>query len=366
MCNRLHNGTFDEQIDIVQRQAAHWQFYQHACIIVPWMLTYFHLNSLTHWFGRTLSILIPIIGSLAGTFANLMLSIFLDTHPGYILIGSTAYGLSGGYPALIGSIVRIRAPEFPIDNRVVRLTILEALPRFSAAVSALFSGFAQDTAGFVSVYTVCLAMYGAAALYAIVVLPHRLSEIDEEQIAVMEGELSRTSSSANIFPPTYSAPYGLTRSELIESATRVTDTDGTLNDDRGSGIDINTHDSSTGVLGMQDGIADGLRSRGGSIMPDVVPVEQNNKHLGNGELAAEQCANYVSNLGGRSPMSFKRVVFKVFSVNQWRDMWLSVTRYREKSRRRYVLIQTLAAFILAISQGDAIIVLIICDYWKIV
>lgn len=138
-CNNLHNGSYADHIDVVQRQAAHWQFYQHACIIVPWMLTYFHLNSLTHWFGRTLSVLIPILGALAGTFVNLMLSVFLDTHPGYILIGSTAYGLSGGYPALIGSIVRIRAPELPVDNRVVRLTILEALPRLSAAVSALFS-----------------------------------------------------------------------------------------------------------------------------------------------------------------------------------------------------------------------------------
>ncbi|KAK3599656.1 hypothetical protein CHS0354_029119 [Potamilus streckersoni] len=167
-CKQLHNTSYKNVEDDVQKATSRWILYINVAMGIPALFVLlFFMGPICDRVSRKLPLIIPLIGSLLSTVNNLVNSVYMSAPVGYLLIGSAINGLTGGYLAMIMAIFSyisyISSPEY----KTIKLGITEAMTFLSGALGTLLSGVILDSTSFVFVFGLLAGILLLALVYTI-------------------------------------------------------------------------------------------------------------------------------------------------------------------------------------------------------
>ena len=97
ICDNLKNES-NRDIEIqVQSHASHWFLYTALCFEIPSILIAFVYGSLSDHFNRKVALIAPVIGQMISISNWIAVSMYPDSHLGYLLVGPIISGFFGGW-----------------------------------------------------------------------------------------------------------------------------------------------------------------------------------------------------------------------------------------------------------------------------
>jgi len=181
VCAHLNNNTFYDQEDVVQKQTSTWLLYSNIAMGVPALLTVMFL--LGPWgdrLGRKLPVVVPQIGTIVGSIANLINSVYMDAPLGYLLIGNFLNGLCGGYIGALMSmytyIAHVSTPEY----RTIKMGVLEAMVFLSGTVGTGVSGVMLDRTSYQFVFGFLSGLLTLGLVYTLLWVDNVIPEKSKE------------------------------------------------------------------------------------------------------------------------------------------------------------------------------------------
>ena len=187
VCNHLKNGSFKEEEDAVQSESSRWMFYQNLAFIIPSLFVVLYLGSWSDKISRKLPMILTAIGSILGDAIQIVLSVYMQTHVGFILFSALASGLTGGFVATLMSVFSYAGQVASDRNRTARMGVIEAMLPISGIITTFVSGILLKATSFVFVYSLVLFIRVLLILYVIFLLP----DIRNESSPISESLCSR-------------------------------------------------------------------------------------------------------------------------------------------------------------------------------
>ena len=182
ICDILNkNKTLKTEEDFVQKHTSTWLLYNNLAFAIPSVFTVFlFLGPWGDLVGRKIPLIFPIVGALLYSACNILNSVFIRAHLGYLLIGNFVNGCSGGFIGMLMAchsyITHITAPE----NRIVRIGILQGMSFLSSTFGTAVSGIMLDRTSFVFVFSVLAVILVVTLLYTLVWVDNIVPEAPEK------------------------------------------------------------------------------------------------------------------------------------------------------------------------------------------
>ncbi len=167
-------GEPSEVEQAVQSQTSHWILYANLARGLPSIMVSLVFGSLSDHMGRRFFIVLPAVGMIFNTAVILQVVYIRSLPLGYLLFGSFAAGMYGGF-----SVINLAAYSYASDislhrKRTVTISILESMTYLGAAVSQIIGGLWIKSGSFASPFWLILGCSMAIILYTVMALPESL------------------------------------------------------------------------------------------------------------------------------------------------------------------------------------------------
>src|SRR6218665_2092446 len=158
------NFTSAEEV-LVQQEASLWEFYRTLTSHLPAVvLMILYANLVDRWSKKYTMFFTPI-GFILSMIVYLVCSIFMESSPGYMLIGSLTLGFSGGQLAMMGACFSYLSATASPGMLIIHISLAEAALLASAAISSFASGVLLETVGYVLVYFIGIVINAVLIIY---------------------------------------------------------------------------------------------------------------------------------------------------------------------------------------------------------
>ena len=181
ICDNLHNHSFHEQEDHVQKMTSHWQLAQNYIFEVPAILVAFTYGSLSDRFSRKLTIVLPAIGQILSSILFGLTAIFMDAHVIYTVLGGLPNAFTGGWITLFMASFSYLSESSSPENRTKRIYIAEGVAGISMAMALSVSGVILDHTNYTVVFSLTIGLSVLCTIYVLVFLqePPKVKHLEE-------------------------------------------------------------------------------------------------------------------------------------------------------------------------------------------
>ena|SRR6218665_3064801 len=194
------NFTSAEEV-LVQQEASLWEFYRTLTSHLPAVvLMILYANLVDRWSKKYTMFFTPI-GFILSMIVYLVCSIFMESSPGYMLIGSLTLGFSGGQLAMMGACFSYLSATASPGMLIIHISLAEAALLASAAISSFASGVLLETVGYVLVYFIGIAINVVLIIYVLI----RIKNIPLSASVLTKSDAGVAASSAPAEPKASSA-----------------------------------------------------------------------------------------------------------------------------------------------------------------
>lgn len=182
ICENLDkNDTLKTQENFVQKQTSLWILYSNVAFAVPSVFAVFlFIGPWGDRVGRKIPLIFPIVGALFYSVCNLINSVYMKAHLGYLLIGNVINGISGGYVALLMAVHSYVAHISLPEERIVRIGILQGMSFLSSTLGTATSGIMLDRTGYVFVFGTLAVVMAITLLYILIWVDNIVPEEQEQ------------------------------------------------------------------------------------------------------------------------------------------------------------------------------------------
>ncbi len=160
---------------------------------IPGLVMLLVIGSYSDRLGRKLALITPCIGSITGILVQMAI-VYFDLPVWVFLFGVVEYLFGGLYTIVTGCFAYI-ADTVPQEKRALRMTILDAIVFFMAAVGNIIVGYMIQWMGYFYPYIYCLVGKIITLLYAIFFIPESLQP---KYDSVQQGKQQRLGPCQNI------------------------------------------------------------------------------------------------------------------------------------------------------------------------
>ena len=155
----------------VRTKVSHWILYNNLATSIPAILSAIFYGSFSDVYGRRIFIVLPAVGGMLNAVVVLSVSYFSPGKVYLYLIGSFVIGLTGGFSVLNFATYSYMADVSTVDQRTLKLSLLESMMYLGATLSSFVSGVWIKRDGFAPPYWGILACYTVVAMYTVLFLP---------------------------------------------------------------------------------------------------------------------------------------------------------------------------------------------------
>ena len=169
-CDNLHNHSFHEQEDHVQKVTSHWQLVQNYVFEIPAILMAFTYGSLSDHVSRKLTIVLPAIGQIISNIMLVLTVFFMDAHVIYTVLSGLPNAFTGGWITLFMASFSYLSESTSPENRTKRIYIAEGVAGLSMAIALSASGVILDHTNYTVVFSLTIGLSILCTIYVMVFL----------------------------------------------------------------------------------------------------------------------------------------------------------------------------------------------------
>ena len=155
----------------VRAEVSRWILYTNLAASIPAIIAALFYGSLSDLYGRKVFIVLPAFGGMLNAFLVIVVTYTVPDKMYLYLIGSFVSGLTGGYAVFNFAVYSYIADISTIARRTLKLSILESMTYFGAALSSFISGIWIEREGYILPFWGIFACYVLVILYTLFVLP---------------------------------------------------------------------------------------------------------------------------------------------------------------------------------------------------
>lgn len=175
VCLNHYNKTFCDSIDknkghseeenVVQEGTAKWDMYLNLARTVPAVFSTLVFGAWSDGVGRKKVLMISMTGVAINQLSYFLNAWFLSAPIAYLLIGCFISGICGGFAAILMAIFSYIADITTLEKRTLRILLLDATIFVASMISYPTGGLIIQRCGFVILYGIVIAFYGAVLIY---------------------------------------------------------------------------------------------------------------------------------------------------------------------------------------------------------
>ena len=168
ICDNLYSKKYKTEDDYVQSEASKWIMYNNIASTVPSVLSVtFFLGPFGDVGNRKIPLIIPIIGCILFNAGNLINAFFKYAPMWCLLFGNLVNGFTGGYIAVMMAAYSYIGHISTMENRTLRVAIVEAMIFFAGTLGVFVSGTILDNTSFYFVYSFIITLLLLALVYCV-------------------------------------------------------------------------------------------------------------------------------------------------------------------------------------------------------
>ncbi len=181
ICQHIQNKTIGIE-DIVQTDTSHWTLYKSIAHDIPSVILVFLYGTVSDHFSRKWAIAIPIIGHILGSTCDLIQSLFMELHVGFVLLSALIKSLFGGNTTLFMAFFSYYGTISSDTNRTLYISIGEGVVSAAFCLALFISGILLDHTSFHFIFAtiIILQIISFAYLVLLVKEPPKYSPKEEK------------------------------------------------------------------------------------------------------------------------------------------------------------------------------------------
>uniref|UniRef100_A0A0N5A460 MFS domain-containing protein n=1 Tax=Parastrongyloides trichosuri TaxID=131310 RepID=A0A0N5A460_PARTI len=163
------NVTEIHNIKEFQKEANYVYLGSSFCLMIPSIVSAMVLGQLFDIGSKCLiSLLTPFVGLIICDISYIIQTYYLQLNPYYLLISDIAFGICGGFTALLGLLNSYNVRNTNIDERGIRISRYEATIAFAGTLGSLISGVIRESIGYLNVFILILSIHILCIIYTII------------------------------------------------------------------------------------------------------------------------------------------------------------------------------------------------------
>uniref|UniRef100_A0A0N5C5L4 MFS domain-containing protein n=1 Tax=Strongyloides papillosus TaxID=174720 RepID=A0A0N5C5L4_STREA len=124
------------------------------------------------------ALLIPFFGLILGDISYIIQTDDIKLNPYYLLISDIAFGVCGGFTAIMGLINSYNVRYTNVSERGIRISRYEATIAFAGTLGSFTSGVIREKIGYTNVFILILCIHLVCIIYTIVTLKMEIQNIE--------------------------------------------------------------------------------------------------------------------------------------------------------------------------------------------
>lgn len=169
VCHASSNQTRTD----IKANASVWLMYHNGLLCILSLICGFWIGSWNDRFGRKRPMLVPPVGAILGTTNFILVSYFLDSHVGFVLIGSAIIGVSTGTLGIVSCCFGYLADVTGMESRSGRIAVLEAMVFVGGACGMYVAGAMLKVTSYEAVFGLELGLHVLTVIYILVFVKER-------------------------------------------------------------------------------------------------------------------------------------------------------------------------------------------------
>uniref|UniRef100_A0AC34RG86 Uncharacterized protein n=1 Tax=Panagrolaimus sp. JU765 TaxID=591449 RepID=A0AC34RG86_9BILA len=154
-CHNVSAIYDDKQL---QTDANHVYLLSSFVLLLPSIITSLILGSLSDSWSVKVPMLIPFVGHVCGDVVYIVQAMKIEWNPYYLLISDLITGLSGGFTAVIGTILSYNVKMTAATFRSSRVAGFEAAIGFGGTLGLILSGVIHQSFGYAYSFLIMMIM----------------------------------------------------------------------------------------------------------------------------------------------------------------------------------------------------------------
>ncbi|XP_064474473.1 proton-coupled folate transporter-like [Ornithodoros turicata] len=169
----LCHSAPDQVLSEIKSSASVWLMYYNGTLCLLCLICGFWVGSWNDRFGRKRPMLLPPVAAIFSTINFILVSHFLESHVGFVLISSVIIGISTGTLGIFSSCFGYIADVTGLASRSRRIAILEAMVFTGGACGMYIAGVMLKKTSYEAVFGLELGLHVLTVFYILLFVTDR-------------------------------------------------------------------------------------------------------------------------------------------------------------------------------------------------
>ncbi|KAE9551479.1 hypothetical protein FO519_005324 [Halicephalobus sp. NKZ332] len=151
----------------LQTDANHLYLFSSIVLLIPSIVVSLVLGSLSDSWSVKIPMMIPFVGHILGDLSYIIQATKIEWDPYWLLISDLITGVSGGFTAIIGTILSYNVKMTSTEFRSTRVASFEAAIGFGSTVGLIISGILHQSIGYANCFLIMMIMKTVGYFYIV-------------------------------------------------------------------------------------------------------------------------------------------------------------------------------------------------------